>query len=178
MALVATTAVTAPAADNAVPADATPSVGQPAEIAPELSGDGSEPVVKPKKSRKKAPLPDPEPLPGQKLTLKQVMNYIKTTRNLSGRNLSGLNLVGIDFSRCNMRGAELSHADLERADLGGSNLERADLSGANLKMVTFHLAGMTGVKLDKADLSGAIWRDGGVCPPGSIGRCSGVISSP
>jgi hypothetical protein len=140
-------------------------------IAPELSGDGSDVVVKPKKSKKKEPPPEPELLPGQKLTLKQVMNILRSTRNLSGRNLSGLKLTGVDLSRCNLRGVDLKHADLERADLGEANLELADLSGANLKMANLRLSAMTGVKLDSADLSGAIWRDSRVCAPASVGQC-------
>ena len=157
----------------AVAAEDSVAAGQPVAGAPDSSGDGAD-AANVKKSRKKTPPPEPEPLPGQKLTLKQVTSILKSTRNLSGRNLSGLNLVGVDLSRCNLKGVDLNHADLERADLGESNLERADLSGANLKMANLRLSGLTGVNLDKADLSGAIWMDGRVCAPGSIGQCRDV----
>ncbi|HEY4745024.1 MAG TPA: pentapeptide repeat-containing protein [Desulfuromonadaceae bacterium] len=168
MALVAATAGTVAAQDHTPYEGNGASAGQPAETAPDMGVDGAEMVVK-KKSRKQ--LPDPEPLPGQKLTLKQVMNIVKSTRNLAGRNLSGLNLVGMDLSKCNLKGIDLKHADLERADLGESNLERADLTGANLKRANLRLSGMTGAKLENANLSGAIWKDGRVCAPASVGQC-------
>ena len=153
-----------------VAAEDSAAAGQSGAGAPDSSGDGAD-VTNVKKTRKKMPPPEPEPLPGQKLTFKQVTSILKGARNLSGRNLSGLKLIGVDLGRCNLKGVDLSHADLERADLGESNLERADLSGANLKMANRRLSGMIGVNLDKADLSGAIWMDGRVCAPGSIGQC-------
>lgn len=143
----------------------------PAAVATGSPGDAADAVVKLKRSRKKESPPEPEPLPGQKLTIKQVMNILKSTRNLSGRNLSGLKLVGVDLSRCNLKGADLRNADLERADLGESNLERAELAGANLKMANLRLTGMTGTNLDRAILDGAVWKDGRVCSPGSVGQC-------
>ncbi|MEI6208768.1 MAG: pentapeptide repeat-containing protein [Desulfuromonadales bacterium] len=112
-----------------------------------------------------------EMLPGDRLTIKQVMEILNTTRDLSGKNLSGLKLIGVNMGRCNLKGADLNHADLERADLGESNLERADLTGANLKMSNLRQSGMTAAKLDSATLDGAIWKDGTVCAPGSIGQC-------
>lgn len=163
------------AAENAQGGDGT-AAGLSAAI-PESAVDASGVVIKLKKSKKRAPAPEPEPLPGQKLTLKQVSKTLKTTRNLSGRNLSGLKLVGIDMSKCNLKGADLNHANLERADLGESNLERANFTGANLKMANLRLSAMTGAKLDKADLSGAIWQDGKVCAPASIGQCRESVSS-
>lgn len=112
-----------------------------------------------------------EKIPDEKLTVKQVMVILKTTRDFSGKNLSGLQLVGINLGKCNMKGSDLSHANLERADLGESDLERADLTGANLKMSNLRLSGMTGAKLENAILNGAIWKDGMVCANGSIGQC-------
>jgi hypothetical protein len=112
-----------------------------------------------------------ETLPGEKLTVKQVMEILNTTRNLSGKNLSGLNLVGVYLGKCNLKGADLNHANLERADFGDSNLERADLTGANLKMSNLRQSGMTAAKLDLAIFDGAIWKDGMLCSPGSIGQC-------
>jgi len=176
MVLLIATAGTAPAADTPPQGGDAAAAGQPATVTVEVSGEAAEGVVKPKKVVKKEPPPEPEPLPGQKLTLKQVVNILKTTRNLSGRNLSGLKLIGMDLSKCNLKGADLRHADLERADLGESNLERADLSGANLKMANLRLSGMTGVNLDNTDLSGAIWKDSRVCAPASVGQCRETIT--
>lgn len=124
-----------------------------------------------KKSVKKNGKTVNETLPGEKLTIKQVMNILRTARDLSGKNLSGLQLVGINLSKCNLKGIDLSHANLERADLGESDLERADLTGANLKMSNLRLSGMAGTKIERAVLDGAIWRDGTVCCSGSVGQC-------
>jgi Pentapeptide repeats (8 copies) len=112
-----------------------------------------------------------ETLLGERLTVNQVMEILNTSRNLSGKNLSGLNLIGINLAKCNMKGVDLSHANLERADLGESNLERADLTGANLKMSNLRQSGMTAAKLDLAIFDGAIWKDGIVCSKGSVGQC-------
>ena len=124
-----------------------------------------------KKSARKTRETIVETLPGEKLTIKQVMAILKTTRDLSGKNLSGLKLIGINLAKCNLKGIDLSHANLERADLGESELERADLSGANLKMSNLQLSGMTGANIERAILDGAIWKDGMVCSAGSVGRC-------
>lgn len=168
-------------------AEAGPAVSAgPDVVVQEAAGDAAKDkkkvVVKRKKGRRKgAPKKDQVtetyPIPGEKLTLKQVMDILKTTKNLSGKNLSGLQLVGVDFARCNLKGVDLSHANLERADLGESNLERAELTGANLKMANLRLSGMTGANLDRAILDGAVWKDGRVCPSGSIGQCKEFSAS-
>jgi len=115
------------------------------------------------------------PVPGVRLTLKQVNQLLRTTRDLSGRNLSGLNLVGMNLSRCNLRGADLSRANLERTDFTESNLERVNFSGANLKMAGFFQSAVTAANMDQAVLDGAIWLDKRVCAKGSTGRC--VVTS-
>ena len=112
-----------------------------------------------------------EPAPGERLTIKQVMELLKTTRNFAGKNLSSLRLVAFDLTKCNMKGADLSNANLERADMEETNLELADLSGANLKMTDLRISGIKGAKLDRATFDGAIWLDGTVCAKGSIGLC-------
>lgn len=133
-------------------------------------------VVKRKKKHKKRALKKSnrhtvEMSFGGKLSISQVQDILKTTRDLSGKNLSGLQLVGINLSKCNLKGIDLSNANLERADFGESQLERADLSGANLKMVNLRASGMTAANLDRATLDGAIWKDGTICPAGSVGQC-------
>jgi len=112
-----------------------------------------------------------EPGPGERLTIKQVLELLKTTRDLSGKNLSGLRLIGLDLSKCNFRGADLSNANLERADMGEAILERANLSGANMKMTDLRVTGLKGAQLERAVLDGAIWQDGTICERGSIGSC-------
>jgi len=112
-----------------------------------------------------------EPKPGEKLSFKQIAEILRTTRNLAGRNLSGLNLVGLDLSNCSLQGADMRGANLERANMMGSNLERVDMTGANLKMASFYQSALTAAKLDKAVLDGAIWIDKSICAKGSIGEC-------
>jgi uncharacterized protein YjbI with pentapeptide repeats len=109
--------------------------------------------------------------PGKRLSVNQVMVILKTTRDLSGKNLVGLQLTGVNMTKCNLKGVDLSFANLERADLGESDLERADLTGTNLKMSNLRLSGMTGTNLERAILDGAVWKDGMVCAAGSIGQC-------
>ena len=131
-----------------------------------------------KSSAKKHEEMSVETIPGEKLTIKQVLNILKTTRDLSGKNLSGLKLVGINLGKCNLKGIDLKHADLERADLGESDLERADLTDANLKMSNLRQSGMKGAHLERAILDGAIWKDGMVCVPGSVGQCRDLAFVP
>lgn len=134
-------------------------------------------VVKRKKSRrskgaKNAPAAIMSVSPGDKMTLQQVMEILKTPgRDLSGKNLGGLRLVGVNLSRANLKGADLSHANLERADLEEANLERTDCSGTNLKMANLRLSGINATNLDRAILDGAIWKDGRICAAGSVGQC-------
>jgi len=109
--------------------------------------------------------------PDEKLTIRRVMEILKTTRDFSGKNLSGLYLVGVDLSRCNLRGANLSRTNLERADLDEAVLERADLSGANMRMTDLRITGLKGARLNGARLDGAIWQDGTICAEGSTGVC-------
>jgi hypothetical protein len=125
---------------------------------------------------KKAPLYEPKP--GEKLTFKLITEILKTTRNLAGRNMSGLNLVGLDLSGCSLEGADMRGANLERADMSESNLERVDLTGANLKMASFFLSALTAAKLDQAVLDGAIWIDKSICSKGSIGKCLEISAKP
>lgn len=156
---------------------------QSTDVAPELSDNVAAKVKKHNKTRKKTRKKTakktvkknqhsrPVLEAGQKMTLNQVTHILKTTRDLSGRDLSGLNLVGVNLSKCNLKGADLRHANFERADLGESNLERADLADANLKMTNFRLSGMLGANLNNAILDGAIWTDGKICAPASFGQC-------
>ncbi len=148
-------------------------LGQPtANIFPGTSDNSATEPVKTTKTKKKKPATNPDLTPGQKVTYKQVVDILNSTRNLSGLNLSGLNLVGVDLSNCSMMGTDLNHANLERTDLRGSDLELVDFTGANLKMANFHLAGITGARLDNAILDGAIWIDRKVCAPESVGQCN------
>jgi hypothetical protein len=162
-----------------------PPTAKPVEKVP-TPAKGKEPLVKEsadtgkkeggkigKAVRKKYPQKtrEEEPLPGARLTIKQVMEILKTTRNFSGKNLGGLRLVGLDFSKCNFKGADLSNANLERANLEEAILELADLSGANMKMTDLRITGLRGARMERAILDGAIGQDGIICAKNSIGSC-------
>lgn len=150
--------------------------GAPAGDAAAKKAKKKKVVIKRKKVDKKAAkerqAAEPVVSPGEKLTINQVMDALNTTRDLSGKNLSGMQLVGINLSKCNLKGSDLSHANLERADLGESSLERVNFNGANLKMANLRLAGLTAVNMELAILDGAIWLDGRVCAKGSYGQCN------
>ncbi|MCP3669894.1 MAG: pentapeptide repeat-containing protein [Gammaproteobacteria bacterium] len=75
--------------------------------------------------------------------------------------LSGSDLSYAEFSAARMIGINLQGADLTNADLNNSDLTYANLSNSRLG----------GAKLDGAKLEKAIWIDGSVCGPGSVGRC-------
>lgn len=164
----------------AIAAEDAPKAPESTEaVAPHPSGEAGDKkkvAVKRKKGHRKASAKKEAAAaavatPGEKLTVNQVLDVLKTTRNLSGKNLSGLQLVGVNLGRSNLKGVDLSHANLERADLEEANLERADLTGANLRMATLRLSGMTATNLEGAILDGAIWQDGRVCAAGSVGHC-------
>ncbi|MGD0585981.1 MAG: pentapeptide repeat-containing protein [Oryzomonas sp.] len=143
-------------------------------------------VVPKKRKKKKAPAKRKalrkalqeagETAPGKRLSGVEVMALLRTSRDLSGKNLSGLNLVGVNLSKCNLKGVDLSNANLERADLGESDMERANLAGANLRMASLKLSGMIGANLENAILDGAIWQDGRICAKGSLGVCREAVS--
>ncbi|MCW9025010.1 MAG: pentapeptide repeat-containing protein [Gammaproteobacteria bacterium] len=77
-------------------------------------------------------------------------------------NLSLANLSYVNFTNANLKGSNLQHADLSHANLTNANLSYVDLSNAKLQGVIFD-----GVILDNA-----IWVDGQVCMPGSVGSCN------
>jgi hypothetical protein len=173
------------AAEGAIGADntATPAPGDQISPAPQKTVG----AVVPKKRKKKkalarsrslrgASMEAIETAPGKRLSGVEVMALLRTSRDLSGKNLSGLNLVGVNLSKCNLKGADLSNANLERADLGETDLERANLAGANLRMASLKLSGMIGANLENAILDGAIWQNGSNCAKGSLGVCREAAS--
>ena len=91
--------------------------------------------------------------------------------NFSHATLDLANLKSADLSLSNLEGAHmhavnLQNANLMLANLKGANLVDADLRGANLRG-----ANLTDTTLIKANFEGAIWVDGRVCAPKSIGKC-------
>lgn len=99
--------------------------------------------------------------------------------DLAGANLRGALLAESDLAYSNLSLANLSYANLERADLIGATLRNADLSSANLQAANLSYTDLTGASLGGADISNAkldnaIWLDGTLCAPGSLGQCLGV----
>jgi len=95
---------------------------------------------------------------------------------LSGADLREANLLRADLSYANLegaalRGAALREADLTGALLRGADLAQADLRGADLSYAILDGAGLQGAKLAGTRLGKAVWSDGRVCAPDSIGEC-------
>jgi hypothetical protein len=96
-----------------------------------------------------------------------------------GVRLTGARLAGVDLAYSDLTGARLARADLSGASLVGANLRGADLRDAdlrdaNLAYSDLHSARLDGARLDRARLERALWADGRLCGPGSVGRCAGA----
>ncbi len=96
--------------------------------------------------------------------------------NLIGADLRGALLARADLAYANLSMANLASADLRGALLLGTTLRQADLSGAHLQDADLSFVNLSGAELAGADLRGAkldraIWFDGTVCRPGSVGAC-------
>jgi len=85
---------------------------------------------------------------------------------LRNANLSYANLAGADLSYANLIGVKLFGANLQQANLSYAELQDADLRQADLRGATLEAVALAGVKLDNA-----VWSDGRICAPGSIGQC-------
>jgi uncharacterized protein YjbI with pentapeptide repeats len=81
--------------------------------------------------------------------------------DLQYADLSGSDLSYAEFTDAKMKGINLQSADLTNADLTNSDLSYANLRGSR----------MGGAKIGGARLDKAIWIDGTVCSPGSLGKC-------
>lgn len=109
----------------------------------------------------------------------------------AGVDLRQANLSNADLRNANLRGSLLARADLSYAVLTAADLRDSDLRGARMKGVSLRGAALSRGRLDGADLSyanlrgadaaqaafvgadlsKAIWMDGRICAPRSIGRC-------
>ncbi len=95
---------------------------------------------------------------------------------LTGANLRGGRLPGADLSYAFLSLADLDNADLRQANLMGANLRRANLANAQLADANLSYADLTGAELSGANLHNvklghAIWPDGTICAPASLGQC-------
>ena len=82
--------------------------------------------------------------------------------DLSYANLSGADLGFASLARSRLVGATLTGASFAFGDLSGADLRYANLRGARLEQTA-----LAGARLDKA-----IWPDGTLCAPGSLGTCN------
>ena len=91
-----------------------------------------------------------------------LLDKIKTSRNLSGLTISGLDLSGFDFSGKNLSNVSFDSTNLFGADFRNTNLSGtifnnyingADFSNTDLRKTTF-LKGMQNVNFEGANFSG------------------------
>lgn len=88
---------------------------------------------------------------------------------------------GCDKRHADLRGADLRGANLTYTDFLGANLEMANLSEARMWATYLWEASLYGANLRNADILGAylsnayleraVWVDGRICGPDSMGRC-------
>lgn len=95
---------------------------------------------------------------------------------LTGANLMNATLSGADIAYSNLRFANLSYSKLDNVILLGANLSQTDFANANLSQSDLSYADLTGANLANAKLDGvrfdhAIWINGQICAPDSIGTC-------
>ena len=95
---------------------------------------------------------------------------------LTGALMERANLREADLSYAELTGADLSLADLSHARLLGATLRRASLGHAQLREADLRYADLRDAHLIGANFSGArldhaLWPDGRVCAPQSIGEC-------
>jgi uncharacterized protein YjbI with pentapeptide repeats len=110
-------------------------------------------------------------LPGSNLSGLSLRILHLEYSNLRGATMVGTDLTSADLTGADLRGAKLGRACLENIILENADLRGADLSGADLKNSWLKNAKLKGASLKGADLSGAIWTNGKLCQPGSIGKC-------
>ncbi len=90
---------------------------------------------------------------------------------LSGSKLNDSDLQYVDLSESDLSYAELKRAAMKGATLRNTDLSYADLTGADLSFTDLTGANLGGAKLQQVRLDNAIWINGALCLPGSLGSC-------
>ncbi|MEO1765676.1 pentapeptide repeat-containing protein [Thiobacter aerophilum] len=95
---------------------------------------------------------------------------------LAGAHLNSANLSLARLAYANLGGADLSYANLEGATLQAASLQGANLAYASLKHADLTRADLRGARLEAVDLTDArlglaLWSDGRICLPESVGVC-------
>lgn len=78
---------------------------------------------------------------------------------------------GVNWSNCSKDGSLLVGAILRNAELVGASLRNANLSYADLSGANLLYADLEGAQLEGARLGDAVWVDGRICAPDSVGQC-------
>lgn len=115
-------------------------------------------------------------LDGAQLSGADLVDAKLYSAKMTGANLRGARLTSSNLSYATMNLASLDGADLRGANLVGASLRRARLANAHLERADLSYADLTGaelsgVALGEAKLGNAIWPDGKVCAPESVGTC-------
>lgn len=110
-------------------------------------------------------------LQGADLQGARLRNMRLSRADLSGAHLQKAELSYTELSVASLRGAQLADAVLIGVSLRGSDLRAADLRRANLAYADLSGATLEGADLAGAVLDNAIWVDGRLCAPGSVGQC-------
>ncbi len=95
---------------------------------------------------------------------------------LHSANLSEAKLQEADLAYADLSGSNLALAELKNANLKGANLRQANLQGADLTSANFSYAELVGSQLEGVNFKNAIfdyavWVNGEICLPGSVGAC-------
>lgn len=95
---------------------------------------------------------------------------------LVGSNLMNTTLTNADIAYADLRFTNLSYSQLQNslllgANLKNANLSNADLTNADLSYADLRGADLGGTKLNNARFDNAIWIDGRLCAPASLGQC-------
>ncbi|MDT8311140.1 MAG: pentapeptide repeat-containing protein [Methylophaga sp.] len=114
---------------------------------------------------------NPVDLQAAELSNSNLRNSVMRSSNLLNANLANTDLMYADLSR-----SDLSYANLANSKLKGADLREADLSNSILRQADLSFADLRGARLGGADLLGvildqAIWIDGRLCRPASVGEC-------
>lgn len=110
-------------------------------------------------------------LSGAVLTGANLQNSILSRSDLSGANLERATLDYANLEGAVLRAARLRGASVKGAVLRDADLASADLRDTDLTYVNLQGAVLAGVLLAGAQLEKAIWLDGRLCGPGSVGEC-------
>lgn len=114
--------------------------------------------------------------PNADLAAAKLRNANLTAAVLRASNLQQADLAYTNLTLANLRGANLQQASLKGATLKRADLANANLRGADLSYADMSEAIMEGTLLDGAKLDHAIWAEGVVCMPGSLGEC--ILAKP